>query len=63
MLYNKDTKKTLNVVDCPKCPYFDKKKKRCNGLNIKCFEYDHKTMTIIDPITKLPIKILNKESE
>lgn len=31
MLYNKDTKKPLNVVDCPKCPYFDKKKKNVMG--------------------------------
>lgn len=63
MLYNKDTKKPLNVVDCLQCVYFDKKLKRCNGLNKKCFEYDYKTMTIIDPITKLPIKILEEEKE
>ena len=39
------------------CPYFDKEKKKCNGLGKTCFEYDPKTKTVIDPITKLAIRI------
>ena len=37
-------------------PYYDSKKNRCNGIGKACFEYDEKTQTIIDPVTKLPLK-------
>lgn len=57
MLYNKKTRLIRKSKDCIKCEYFDKKKKKCNGLGVVCFEYDPKTSTCIDPITKLPIKL------
>lgn len=57
MLYNKELKRTPDIKDCYNCPHFDKKKKHCNGLNSTCFEYDEKTKTVIDGITKLPIQL------
>lgn len=56
MLFNKNTGKIKKSIDCLTCPHFDKKLKKCNGLGKVCFEYDSKTMTIIDPITGLPLK-------
>jgi len=56
MLYNKNLKKVQTKVDCQTCQYFDKKKKKCNGIGKMCFEYDEKTRTCFDPITRLPIK-------
>ena len=57
MLYNTKLKKVKTLTDCPTCAHFDKKLKKCNGLNKVCFEYDAKTQTIIDGNTKLPRKI------
>ena len=57
MLYNKDLKKVQASSHCITCPHFDKKNKKCNGIGKNCFEYDPKTRTAIDPITKLPIKL------
>ena len=57
MLYNTALKKIKAVTDCPLCPHFDKRLKKCNGLNRVCFEYYPKTQTIIDGNTKLPRKI------
>lgn len=57
MLYNTKLKKVKTITDCPTCSYFDKKLKKCNGLNKICFEYDAKTQTIIDGNTKLPRRI------
>ena len=57
MLYNKELKKVQTNADCITCTYFDKKKKKCNGIGKNCFEYDEKTKTAIDTITKLPIKL------
>ena len=56
MLYNKFTKRPQVMVDCQTCEFFDKKKKRCNGIGKNCFEFDPKTRTAFDPITHLPIK-------
>lgn len=56
MLYNKNLKRVQASSDCITCQHFDKKKKKCNGIGKNCFEYDPKTRTAIDPITKLPIK-------
>lgn len=56
MLINKETKQIQKMVDCMDCEHFDKVEKKCKGLGKKCFEYDKKTGTAIDPITKLPIK-------
>lgn len=56
MLYNKDLKKVQASSHCITCPCFDSKQKKCNGLGKICFEIDPKTKTVIDPITKLPIK-------
>jgi hypothetical protein len=36
---------------------FDRKKKKCNGIGKVCFEFDEKAKIVIDPVTKLPIKI------
>jgi hypothetical protein len=57
MLYNKNLKKIKTSADCLTCPNFDKKEKKCKGIGIVCFEYDPKTKTAIDPISKLPIKL------
>lgn len=58
MLYNKNTQSVKTFIDCLNCQYFDKEKKKCiGGVGKNCFEYDPKTQTIIDPKTKLPIKI------
>ena len=57
MLYNKETKKVKTNKDCLNCVYFDKKEKKCLGLNKKCFEYDPITGTAIDGVTKLPVKL------
>ena len=55
MLYNKDMKKVWSPMDCASCPAFDQALKKCNGKNKICFEYDPKTRTAIDGVTKLPI--------
>ena len=57
MLYNIETKEPRKSIDCFECPYFDKELKKCKGIGKRCFEYDPKTMTIIDPVTKLPLKL------
>ena len=57
MYYNIKKKRIKKPTDCASCPYFDKETKKCNGLNKNCFLYDEKTRTIIDGVTRLPIKI------
>lgn len=57
MLYNLTTKKIKTAVDCITCPYFNKTYKKCEGLDKNCLLYDEKTDTIIDGVTKLPLKI------
>lgn len=59
MLYNNKKQRVQTNADCLSCPYFDKCTKKCKGLGKVCFEYDPKTMTAIDPVTHLAIK-LNK---
>lgn len=55
-LYNKDLKRVITITDCATCPQFDRKLKKCNGIDKLCFEYDEKTKTCIDGVTHLPIK-------
>lgn len=57
MLYSKNSKTIQTRKECMTCEYFDKKKKHCNGIGKNCFEYDVKTQTAIDPVTKLPIRL------
>ena len=57
MLDNKAKGKENKTSYCITCKYFDKVEKKCNGIGKNCFIYDPKTKTVIDPITKLPIKI------
>lgn len=57
MLYNKRLRKIWKTSDCVMCPYLDKRKKKCLGIGVNCFEFDEKTRTALDPVTKLPIKI------
>lgn len=57
MLYNLEKKKVQSPIDCTKCPYKDKKTKLCTGINKCCFEYDSATKTIIDGVTKMPMKV------
>lgn len=57
MLYNYNLKKVQSNSQCQKCEFFDKKRKKCLGIGKVCFEYDEKTKTAIDPVTKLPLKI------
>lgn len=58
MLYNKDLKRVIRFTDCLNCEHFDKRLKVCQGANKVCFEYDEKTQTCIDGITKKPIKFI-----
>lgn len=57
MLYNNDLKKVQASSQCITCQHFDKIKKQCFGIGKCCFEFDPKTRTAIDAITKLPIKL------
>lgn len=57
MLYNFKKQDIQCRTDCFTCEFFDKKAKRCKGLGKNCFEIDKNTMTVYDPITKLPIKV------
>lgn len=57
MLYNINEKKKQNLIMCFDCKEFDSKLKKCNGLNKTCFEYDEKTNTIIDGVTKMPVRL------
>ena len=56
MLYNTQLKKPRTNLDCLSCEYFDKAKKKCNGFGKACFEYDPLTNTLLDPITRMPLK-------
>lgn len=60
MLYNVKKKKVQSIVDCHDCEMFDKRLKKCRGLNKICFVYDETTKTCFDGVTKLPIKINEK---
>lgn len=57
MIYNTKKRKVKTATDCLDCPFWDKREKRCLGLNKICFEFDPITKTIIDGKTKLPRKI------
>lgn len=58
MIYNIELKEINKATNCLNCRFFDKKLKRCQGgKGVVCFEYDDKTMTLIDPVTKLPLNI------
>ena len=57
MFYNKSKSRIKQSTDCICCEFFDKKKKKCQGIGLNCFEYDQKTHTIFDPKTKLPINL------
>ena len=57
MLFNRNLNKIKQPIDCMSCEFFDKTQKKCNGLGRVCFEFDPKTQTCIDPITKLPINL------
>lgn len=61
MLYNNNLGKIKTSSDCITCFYFDKKLKKCSGIGKYCFEFDEKTNTAIDPVTKLSIKLNIKE--
>ena len=54
MLYNIETKKVKEDLDCIDCKYFDKDIKKCKGLGVACFEFDPITKTCIDSTTGLP---------
>lgn len=56
MLYNIERKKTMSPKDCLTCPHYDKGKKKCEGIGKACFEYDELTKTVIDGVTKLPLR-------
>lgn len=57
MLYNFEKRRIRTDVDCLTCEYFEKNEKKCNGCGKKCLEYDPKTKTVIDSITRLPLNI------
>lgn len=62
MLYNKKRQKPNKTSYCMNCVYFNKRMKQCEGIGINCFIYDPKSRTVIDPITKLPIKIKTSDN-
>lgn len=51
-LFNTDKMKIHDETDCFTCEQFDKRLKKCNGLNKVCFEYDPDTNLITNSITK-----------
>lgn len=55
MFYNKSKSRIKQSTDCICCEFFDKKKKKCKGFGINCFEFDAITNVAVDPVTKLPI--------
>lgn len=57
MLYDIMKQSVHKSTFCLECEHFDKYNKRCMGIGKRCFEYDEKTNTIIDPITKLPLRL------
>ena len=57
MLYKRTDRRVRTSKDCITCPCFNVRLKKCNGIGKECFEYDEKTQTVIDPFTKLAIKI------
>lgn len=57
MIYNLREQRIKRATDCVSCPYFDKTTKKCMGMNKNCFLYDEKTHTIVDGVTKLPLKV------
>lgn len=56
MLFNIEKDAVRTMVDCLECRFFDKNLKKCNGIGKICFEYDEKTKTLYDNITRLPMK-------
>ena len=63
MLYNKELKRTITIIDCLECKCYNRRKKQCEGLGIVCNEIDPLTNTLIDSVTGLPINIDNNENE
>lgn len=61
MLYNVEQKEVKTLKTCLKCKHYNQSKHQCSGIGVACFEYDSKTKTIIDNITKMPIKITKEE--
>lgn len=59
MLYDIEKKKVHSPIDCFTCPHYDSRLLKCHGANKCCFEYDEKTKTVIDGVTKLPLKVGN----
>lgn len=57
MIYNIDKKEIQSDKLCFGCKYYNEKTRLCSGIGKVCLEFDEKTQTIIDPITKLPLKI------
>lgn len=57
MLYNIELDKKQNYMDCWTCPYYNERMHQCEGLNKCCFEFDEKTQTCIDGVTRMPIRI------
>ena len=63
MLYNIETKKVKEDLDCIDCKYFDKDIKKCKGLGVACFEFDPITKTCIDTMGMIfdPNKVSKNE--
>lgn len=61
MLYNIDKDRVKMDTDCLQCVHYDAFEKKCMGLGIVCYIYDENSNVIIDSVTRLPIKINNKE--
>ncbi len=53
--YNLRLEQELRLGQCEACPFFNKDKNDCQGFGVCCFDLDPKTLTLLDPISKLPL--------
>lgn len=63
MLYNIEENERQTPVMCQECAYFDRANKLCKGFGKACFEADLQTGVIIDPVTRLPLRIIKLKGE
>ena len=58
MLYDTKLGRPHNYLDCEQCARYNKRLQKCEGgYNVQCFEFDPYTQTVIDGVTKLPLRL------
>lgn len=55
VVYNLDKNETYKGSHCNDCPFYNAETGECRGFNVCCFDADAKTLTLIDPVSKLPM--------